>query len=298
MKFVEELVVEEFLPTYRSLLAEALRERGLTQHEVAELLGISQSAVSKYVHGEVDRNETLAADSRLLALVEDLADGLADGDLTPVQALIEAEVLIRELERGGVLAALHEAAVPELADYEGEFAIHDPDSRVRAAERTLSSVRRGVRVLENTGGFTALIPAVGSNLVECLPDAADIADVAGVPGRILDVKGRATVPAEPEFGVSQYVGSVLLAARAAGSEARAALNLAYDETTLAALRQGGLTVAEFDAEADLEAAVAEALAAHPEATVLYQTGAFGVEPIVYVLGPDAVTVAERVRPLA
>ncbi|MFB6139685.1 MAG: transcriptional regulator, partial [Halosimplex sp.] len=56
MKFVEELVVEEFLPTFRSMLAEALRDRGLTQSEVAELLGISQSAVSKYVHGEVERN--------------------------------------------------------------------------------------------------------------------------------------------------------------------------------------------------------------------------------------------------
>ncbi|PSQ52423.1 DNA-binding protein, partial [Halobacteriales archaeon SW_12_67_38] len=48
MKFVEELVVEEFLPTFRSMLAERLRERDLTQSEVASILGISQSAVSKY----------------------------------------------------------------------------------------------------------------------------------------------------------------------------------------------------------------------------------------------------------
>ncbi|MUV91085.1 helix-turn-helix domain-containing protein, partial [Halapricum sp. CBA1109] len=73
MHFVEEVVVEEFLPTFRSLLAEALRERGLTQREVADQLGISQSAVSKYVHGEIDRNEALLADERLAALVEELA---------------------------------------------------------------------------------------------------------------------------------------------------------------------------------------------------------------------------------
>jgi hypothetical protein len=298
MKFVEELVVEEFLPTFRSMLAEALRERGLTQDEVADLLGISQSAVSKYVHGEVGRNDRLLGDDRVRDLVDRLADGLTDGSTTPTEALVEAEVCIRELERGGVLADLHAEAVPELADYEDAFAVHDPDSRVRAAGRVRASVRRGLRILENTNGFGALVPAVGSNLVEALPDAETIEDVAAVPGRILEVRGRATVPGEPEFGVSQHVASVLLAARAAGSDARAALNIAYDEVTVAALVDGGLTVAEFDPEDDLEDAIEAALSENENADVLYQTGAMGVEPIVYLLAPDAVTAADRLRAIA
>ena len=53
MRFIEEVVVEAFLPTIRSMLAERLRERGLTQTEVAETLGISQSAVSKYAQADV-----------------------------------------------------------------------------------------------------------------------------------------------------------------------------------------------------------------------------------------------------
>ena len=146
MKFVEELVVEEFLPTFRSMLAEALRERGLTQSEVADLLGISQSAVSKYVHGEVERNDRLLADRRLRELVERLAEGLASGDVTPVQALVEAEVFVRRLERGDLLAQLHEEAMPALAEYgDDRFAIHDPESDVRVAEEVLASLRRGVR---------------------------------------------------------------------------------------------------------------------------------------------------------
>jgi predicted transcriptional regulator len=51
IKFIEKLVVEEFLPMFRSMLAERLRERDLTQSEVADILGISQSTVSKYTHG-------------------------------------------------------------------------------------------------------------------------------------------------------------------------------------------------------------------------------------------------------
>ncbi|MFD1511816.1 thiamine-phosphate synthase family protein [Halomarina rubra] len=297
MKFIEEVVVDEFLPTFRSMLAEDLRGRGLTQSEVAGLLGISQSAVSKYAHGDVERNDRVLADERVVSLVERLGEGLATGEMTSVQALADAEVLVRRLERGDLLATLHEEAMPALAAYDGSFSIHDADSDLRAAERALSSVRRGLRVLENTSGFATLIPAVGSNLVMCLPEAGGIDDVAGVPGRILDVKGRATVPGDPEFGVSEHVARVLLAAREHGASARAALNVRYDEAIVEALDAEGLTTVAFDPEASLDDAIATALADGTDPDVLYQSGAFGIEPVVYVLGDDAASAAERVRRL-
>ncbi|WP_121822282.1 thiamine-phosphate synthase family protein [Halostella salina] len=297
MRFVEEIVVEEFLPTFRSMLAEDLRERGLTQSEVAEALGISQSAVSKYAHGDVARREEFLGDERVQELVERVGEGLTEGGMSPVQALVEAEVLIRRLEDGDVLARLHEDAMPELAEYDGSFRVHDPESELRTTERVLSSVRRGLRRLENTSGFATLIPAVGSNLVVCTPDAEGLDDVAGVPGRIFDVKGRATVPSEPEFGVSEHVATVLLSARRAGSDARAALNVRYSPAIVERLTDAGLTTAEFDGDRPTEEAVPAALATDPDADVLYQTGGYGVEPIVYLLGPDAETVAERVGEL-
>ncbi|WEL18023.1 XRE family transcriptional regulator, thiamine biosynthesis regulator [Halorhabdus sp. SVX81] len=293
MKFVEEVVVEEFLPTFRSMLAERLRDRGLTQLEVADQLGISQSAVSKYAHGEVERNESLLEDDRLQELTDSLADGLAAGEVSPVQALAEAEVFIRQLEQGDLLAQLHKEAFPSLAEHGGTLAIHDPESRVRQSEQVRSSVRRGLGMLENASGFARLIPAVGSNLVECLPDAGGIDDVVAVPGRILDVKGRAAVPGDPEFGVSEYVASVLLAARRHGSDARATLNVAYEPGVVTALEARGYTAVEFDAEAELDAAFDAVDVAG--ADVLYQTGGFGIEPIVYVLGADAPTVVSSVR---
>ncbi|WP_336000041.1 thiamine-phosphate synthase family protein [Halorientalis halophila] len=295
MRFIEEVVVEEFLPTFRSMLAEALRERGLTQSEVAELLGISQSAVSKYVHGEVARNERLLTDERLVDLVERLGHGLTEGEMSPVQALVETEVVIRQLEQGDVLAQLHQEAVPELASYGGAFEVHDPDSDVRVAEQALASVRRGLTVVENTADFARYIPAVGTNLVEALPDAGGIEDVVAVPGRIIELKGRPEVPAEPEFGVSEYVASVLLTAREHGSDARAAVNVRYDPTLLDALEAAGHSAIEFDAEKGIESAIPAALEREPDADVLYQTGGFGIEPVIYVLGPDAPTVAERLR---
>lgn len=295
MKFIEEIVVEEFLPTFRSMLAERLRERGLTQTEVADILGISQSAVSKYAHGEVARNDRVLGDERVTDLADRLADEFANDELTQIGALAEIEILIRRLERGELLSQLHETAMPGLTDHKG-FDIHDPDSTLRTTERARSSVRRGISTLENISGFAGLIPNVGANLVECIPEPQGIEDVAGVPGRIFDVKGRTTVPGDPEFGVSGHVAGVLLAARANGNDARAALNLRYDTDIVNALESLGLRTIEFDGEISPEDAIAEIDAA--EADVLYHTGGFGVEAIVYLLAPSAEAAATRVRDLA
>jgi hypothetical protein len=298
VKFVEEIVVEEFLPTFRSMLAEELRDRGLTQREVAAALGISQSAVSKYAHGEVGRREEILTDERVRDLVAEIGEGLATGDMSRVQALVEVEVLVRRLEEGDLLAQLHEEAMPELSEFEGSLSVHDPESPLRSAERVRSSVRRGLRTLTTASGFSSLIPHVGSNLVECLPDAEIVEDVAGVPGRIFDVKGRTTVPGDPEFGVSSHVASVLLSARAAGVNARAAVNVRYDPDLIDRLAEAGYETIEFDAEAP-EDAVRAALEGREvgDTFVLYQSGGFGIEPITYVLAPDAPTAAAAVREL-
>ncbi|MFB6270922.1 MAG: thiamine-phosphate synthase family protein, partial [Halobacterium sp.] len=276
-----------------------LRERGLTQHEVADLLGVSQSAVSKYAHGDVTVNDAVAEDERVRETVERVGEGLASGDMSQVQALVEAEVLIRRLSaRGDVVAELHEEAMPALADYDGDFRVHDPESEVRVRERVLSSVRRGVRMLEHASGFATLIPAVGSNLVECTPDADGVEDVAGVPGRILDVLGRTEIPADPEFGVSVHVASMLLAARDGGSDARACLNVRYDAAVVDELASLGYECVEFDPEGESDAASLEPVVAdNPDADVLYQTGGYGVEPIVYLLADSAPAAAEMAREL-
>jgi predicted fused transcriptional regulator/phosphomethylpyrimidine kinase/predicted transcriptional regulator len=260
------------------------------------LLGISQSAVSKYSHGGVGGHEEILADARVRDLVSRLSEGLAAGEMSQIQALAETEILIRRLEQGDLLATMHEESMPRLAVYDGDFAIHDDDSSLRATEHALASVRRGLRILENASGFASLIPAVGSNLVECLPDATSIDDVVAVPGRILDVKGRATVPGEPEFGASGHVASVLLAARGAGSDARAALNVQFSPEIIEHVAEIGMTTAAFDPENDLTDAVADAFA-EGTADVLYQSGGFGIEPAVYLLAADAADAAEIARDL-
>jgi len=43
-----EIAVKSVIPAIRALIAKELEDQGLTQDQVAEILGVSQSAVSKY----------------------------------------------------------------------------------------------------------------------------------------------------------------------------------------------------------------------------------------------------------
>lgn len=295
MRFAEEVVVEEFLPTFRSMLAEDLRDRDLTQRQVATVLGISQSAVSKYAHGDINRREAFVEDDRVRSTVERLGAGLAAGEMSRVEALGEAQALIRRLEDRDRICTIHEREMPALAGKGCDFCIQGPESVLAERERVLSSVRQGIRILENLSGFAGLIPNVGSNMVECRETAATIDDVAAIPGRIFDVKGRTTVPGEPEFGVSEHVATVLLTARAHGSSARAAVNIRYDEAIVDRFRAMGHEVATFPGSASLDAAIEEAIGASPAVGVLAQTGGFGIEPNTYILAEDAPAAAAIVR---
>jgi len=158
MRFIEEIVVDRFLPTVRSLLAERLRGDGMTQEEVAETLGISQSAVSKYAAGAVTRERAVVEDPQVQDTIDAVARGLAAETMTPTEALIELEVLIRRLEEDGVLAELHQRTEPALAEVAGFGAIHAPDSPARERAAVLASLRQGLQRLTAIEPIAEQIP--------------------------------------------------------------------------------------------------------------------------------------------
>lgn len=299
MQFIEELVVDHVLPTVRSMLARSLHEAGLTQHEIADAIGVSQSAVSKYVHGEVTTHPDVAGHDRVAERVDELAAGLARGNIDRVGALIELEVLIRELEAPGeLLARMHEDAVPELTQYEDPFRVHDADSVVRRRERVRASVRRAVSLIKSEPTFVELLPQVGTNVVEVMPGGTTVDDVAGIPGRIIDVEGHVELPGDPEFGVSGHLAGVLLAAREGGSDALGAINIKYSESIVDRLASAGLEIETIPGDESVRERVRERIESNPDLEVIAQTGGFGIEPVIYVFAPDAPTAVEQVIEVA
>ncbi|PSG97732.1 transcriptional regulator [Thermoplasmatales archaeon SW_10_69_26] len=298
VRFPQEVVVEAFLPTYRAMVADELADRGLSQAAIADHLGISQAQVSKYLSAD-GLEGAIAADERVQATAREVAEGLAQGTMDEVAALAESLHLVRRLENRGPICRMHEERMPEL-EGTGCDACIEPDSRVMAEHRVLVDLRVAVRRLTLIEGLADWIPHVGSNLAQAVEGAEGVWDVAALPGRINVIGGQARVTTEPSFGASRHVATVVLAVRDEHPELRAALNVAFREPLVERAREAGLATVGFDAsyEARRERVrdrLADTGAEGP--LLLYHEGAFGIEPVAYLLGEDALAVAGRAEQL-
>jgi predicted fused transcriptional regulator/phosphomethylpyrimidine kinase/predicted transcriptional regulator len=289
-----EVVVEEVLPTVRAMLARELADEGLTQQAVADHLGVTQAAVSAYLDEDLDRSGPIAGDPRTQATVEEIAAGLASGRMDGYDALAALLDLIAEFEDRGPICTLHEEAMPALQGLSCDLCVRGDDPALATERETLATVRRAARRLATADGMAAAIPNVGTNVGTALPEASDPTDVAAIPGRIHAMRGRVEVPADPEFGASSNVSTVILAARAVDPSVGGALNVATDEALLSAARERGIEPLAFDADYDdRERRLREQFAERGEVPrVVYHEGAFGIEPITYVLGETAEEAAQ------
>lgn len=294
LKLPSEIVVESFLPGFRLELAQRLDDRGLTQQEIAEVVGVSQPAVSKYVAGDVDVEDVVVDDPEFKAAVDEIAEGVSSGEMAEFQLLSRTVDLVRGMMDRGPVCELHEREQPSLRGRGCDICIRDAGSAEESA--VLHSVRRGVRSLRGLDGVAEHVPAVGTNVVEALEDADDATDVAAVPGRVYVMRGGVHVPAEPEFGASKNVAEVVLAATERAPRVRAGLNVATSDDLLEAFTEAGYWTQEFDAGREERGSELAAVFGDGVPDVVYHRGAFGVEPVTYVLAetaPDAVEKLER-----
>lgn len=297
MKLPSEVVVESFLPTFRALLAEELSERGFTQNEIAERIGVSQPAVSKYVAGAVETEPLYVEDERVHETVERVAEGFEDGTTDGYGTLAEVLGLVRALEDRGPICEVHEREFPALRGTGCDLCVRGGDSALLVENETLGDVRRAVRRFKNIPGVAEHVPNVGTNVAQTLPDPRDETDVAAVPGRVYTMRGRVHVPANPEFGASENVAGVVLSAQAVDPTERAAVNLATSDALLERSLEEGMTTVEFDADREQRRDALEEAFTDGVPDIAYHTGGFGVEPVAYVIAEDAPAAVDKVETL-
>jgi predicted fused transcriptional regulator/phosphomethylpyrimidine kinase len=209
------------------------------------------------------------------------------------EALAETLELVRAFEDRGPICAVHEAEMPALEGLGCDLCVRGADEALSEERQVLANVRKATRRLQDVDGAAARIPSVGTNVGMALPDPADPTDVAAVPGRVIAVRGRVTVPANPEFGASEHVAGALLAATGTDPTVRGALNVATDDRLLAAARDAGYDPLEVDPEGGREAFASAFADRGAVPAVAFHRGAYGVEPVTYVFGTSAVDAVER-----
>jgi len=179
-----------------------------------------------------------------------------------------------------------------------------PFARELARAEVLTALQTAAARLEKEG-IEPLIPEVMSNLGYATPYPEGPQDVAAFPGRLGRLPQGRLIPAPPAFGASRHISAVILTTMITHPEIRSAMNVKFFEgiDDLAILLH--LRVASFDRSAEppevkaqeggtLAWGVASVLKpGQPAPDLIYDRGEFGKEPMIRILGPTPMAVAEK-----
>jgi predicted fused transcriptional regulator/phosphomethylpyrimidine kinase/diadenosine tetraphosphate (Ap4A) HIT family hydrolase len=168
----------------------------------------------------------------------------------------------------------------------------------------IKKVHKAVKILEKSPEFAALIPEVRSNLVMAVEGAETIEQVVGIPGRITTINGLPKSFMRPDFMSSSHMARLVLNIMKHDPLKKSALNMKYEPMVLEICEKLGLNVSSYNRANEpkesrevegrtipwgVETAIKKA-GTVPD--VIYHTGAWGKEPMICLLGLNAVEVAE------
>lgn len=178
----------------------------------------------------------------------------------------------------------------------------------RDSERliVLDVLWKAYNLLKDINNIKEIVPECRINFVYALPDATDIDDVAGFPGRITVLNGKLYALSYPKFGASHHVARIVLTAMKHDPNCRSAINIKYDDDLIKKAAERGLRVAKFDRKLepkDIKVVEGKSLSWGVDTAIksmgfvpdiIYDVGDFGKEPMIRILGRDPVDVVKKV----
>jgi hydroxymethylpyrimidine/phosphomethylpyrimidine kinase len=179
-----------------------------------------------------------------------------------------------------------------------------PCAREAARHEVLEALEAAAARLQKED-LSPLIPEVMSNLGYAAPYPEGPQDVAAFPGRLVRTPGGLVIPEPPAFGASRHIASIILTALTTHPELRSAMNIKYFEGLEELASPLHLRVAAFDRRqepAEVKAreggtlawGVAQVLkAGKPAPDLIFDQGDWGKEPMIRILGPTPMSVAEK-----
>lgn len=111
-----EIASKSVIPAIRGIVARSLIERNMKQSDIAESLGITQPAVSKYFSEKRGKAIDFGRRGDVKKMAEVVADGIASRELTTVQVTNLIKNICDYVMRSGYMCELHYEIEPEIKD--------------------------------------------------------------------------------------------------------------------------------------------------------------------------------------
>jgi predicted fused transcriptional regulator/phosphomethylpyrimidine kinase/predicted transcriptional regulator len=304
-----ELMTKYFLPALRGLITHTLSEKDFSQNKIASMLGITQASVSLYLANEPSfyrqKMQMIGInDSDVDHYVEMIFEDLLRGR---VEAIYTISSIWRTILVNGVLCPTHKREASILEDCDVCMRLYSPIEGDLQKYEVIREVERATKMVEDSNLFQHIMPEVSVNIVEALKDGKTEADVAGFPGRIVKIHGRAKHTQPAEFNASRHMARMLLANMKINTNFKASMNIKYDDKVkeiLSTMNLDYLLIPSEDLKPSLEGdAAVSAFKTKLSydvggAQILVVEGGKGLEPITYIFGKNATEVTELALEIA
>ena len=173
----------------------------------------------------------------------------------------------------------------------------------------LENLHKAFKLLKDEARLVAkYVPEVGMQIAMCIsPDLVKgIHDVAAFPGRIVRVSDYEIANVRPpRFGASRHLARAILTVIKYDPKIRACINVKYDPKILNVARKLGLKISFYDRRleppeikrkegATIPWGVREAIKkVRTVPDIIYHLGDIGKEPMILILGEDAISVVKK-----
>ena len=109
----EELASKSVIPAIRALVVKRLvEEHGMTQQEAAKLLGVTQPAVSKYLHQKRGAAIRLTGIKEIDRATGDIADMVSSRKVKPIEVMSKIEAACDYVRKNRYMCDLHKRLEP------------------------------------------------------------------------------------------------------------------------------------------------------------------------------------------
>ncbi|ABW01863.1 thiamine-phosphate synthase family protein [Caldivirga maquilingensis] len=293
-----EFLVDEVVPLIKAEVARELAERGYSQSRIAKILGVTQPMVNRLMN-QYEYYVEKARKLNLWGMVVNVS-----------RAVVEMIISDRydEASRYIMSTLLLDLASLRLCDAHRMVKTDIPANcsvcsiLIMPRDAVIMNVEEAVRILEANPEVALLVPGVLMNIAEAIPNPRDPADVAAVPGRIDRVEGRVKAWNPPAYGASGHLAMILIGISHSDPSTRAVASIKWGSDVEEAIKSLGWSMVKTSGsmkpseEEIISRVVSAYITGKPR--VIVDTGGYGVEPITYVFGSNAVEVALNVVSLA
>ncbi|MBY9000758.1 MAG: hypothetical protein KGD64_07595 [Candidatus Heimdallarchaeota archaeon] len=211
MRFPCEFVASTMIPSLRIRIAHNLRSKGISQNDIATLLGVKQPVIVSYLHKKISETGDEKINHHLDVLAKLISNMLFTQE--PLENVMRTICTkCKSLRVEGPLCSIHKSMYPQLEIFQKCDICSGYEELPSLEERStiLSELKEMFTNLAALSSFYKWVPEIGSQLAKCDSNAKDLDDIASFPGRIIKVKEKIVAVSNPEYGSSRTMSSLLL----------------------------------------------------------------------------------------